>query len=127
MKNHFSPRDKQEHERAKRGSGEPDICWNCHRPFMSHTNGRCPRDAYPQWWIMRPCRHWDVAKNRRFRFVRLDGPTDHGGVYPCHSFDGDTHAIERQPYGIKGHELLREARPEEVPVDLFTMEQRPCS
>lgn len=101
-----------------------DRCWNCHRLRAVHArDGRCPADAYPQWWIMKPFRGWDAAKNNRFRFVRLDGPTDHAGTYPCHKFDGEKRTLERDGYGITGHELLREARPNEIPVDLFTMRE----
>jgi hypothetical protein len=83
--------------------------------------------TYPQWWVMRPCRYWDAARNRRFRFVRLDGPTNYCGEYPCHKFDGDTGELRRDPYGVRGHELLRQAKDKEIPVDLFSLPLRDAS
>lgn len=76
--------------------------------------------TYPEWWISRSCRHWDAARNKRFRFVRVDGPTDYCGTYPAHQFDADAGTLRRMPYGVRGHELLRLARPAEIPGDLFT-------
>lgn len=76
-------------------------------------------ETFPQWWVMKRCRHWDAAKNRRFRLVRLDGPTDYCGSYPCHIFDGERHDLRWQSYGIKGEELLRRASTNEIPSDLF--------
>lgn len=40
----FSPRDKREHERGNAGEEVPDYCANCGRPFMDHTNGKCPEE-----------------------------------------------------------------------------------
>lgn len=39
---HFYPRNKREHEAGNRGHPVEDPCRNCNRPFMAHTNGRCP-------------------------------------------------------------------------------------
>lgn len=79
--------------------------------------------GYPQWWIMRSCKHWTADKNRRFRLVRLDGPTDYCGTYPAHGFDGELKVIEPLPYGVKGGDLLRRASVGEVPkpeqLDMF--------
>lgn len=41
---HFTPADEDEHRRASAGVDVPDYCANCHQPFMSHYNGRCPKD-----------------------------------------------------------------------------------
>jgi hypothetical protein len=76
-------------------------------------------DTYPQWWVQRPCRHWTPANNRRFRLVRLDGPTDYCGTYPSHVFDANSGKLVHQPYGTNGHELLRRANDREIPGDLF--------
>lgn len=42
MAHHFEPLDAQTHRRANAGSGEQDLCRNCHFPFMDHNNGICP-------------------------------------------------------------------------------------
>lgn len=39
---HFSPRDTAEHQRGNRGEEVADYCRECGRPFMEHSNSRCP-------------------------------------------------------------------------------------
>lgn len=68
------------------------------------------------WWVMKPCRHWDKERNLRFRFIRIDGPTDHCGIYPATILDGQTGELRRQPYGVRGGELARRATPKELQV-----------
>ena len=31
-------------------------------------------------WLSKPCRYWDAAKNRRYRFFRVDQITEYGGI-----------------------------------------------
>lgn len=76
---------------------------------------------FPEWWIMRPWPHWSAEQNKRIRFVRLDGPTDHLGHYPSHYFDGKLQIVEKRIFGTRGTELLRRCRPTEIPVNLFTV------
>lgn len=46
---HFRPQDVDEHRRGDAGEEVPDLCANCGRPFLAHTNGRCPpTDTSPQ-------------------------------------------------------------------------------
>lgn len=76
-------------------------------------------ETYPQWWIARRCIHWDAARNRRFRLIRVDGPSDHAGRKPSYQFDADTGVLHRMPWGVGGHMLLRRANAKEIPGDLF--------
>ena len=59
--------------------------------------------------------HWDAARNKRFRVVRIDGPSDWCGNKPSYQYDAEKHLLSRNRDGIKGHELSRIAKPKEIP------------
>jgi len=71
---------------------------------------------YPQYWIARPCWHWDAARNRRFRLYRLDGPVDHCGRYPGFVWDAERREwLDQCRFGgIAGYELARRATGDEI-------------
>jgi hypothetical protein len=39
----FVPVSESQHRLGKAGHDVPDYCRNCHRPFMAHNNGECPK------------------------------------------------------------------------------------
>jgi len=69
---------------------------------------------YPQWWVMVPCRHWDAAKNKRYRFIRLDGPLDRQYGYPAMILDGVKNEMVSPAGQVDGSILLRRATPGEL-------------
>lgn len=66
---------------------------------------------------MKRCPHWSPAQNKRFRMVRIDGPGGFLGDKPGYQHDAEKGTLTRNRYGFHGHELLRLAKPNEIPAD----------